>query len=107
MTIWVIRILFLFLCTIAGYAVSQLHPMFVGASMAGMWGCMIGFGFGWVMIAIDEMITISAVLLIANGVPSNKMSFHRKISSMGGNVKAPSRGTDGSPSYCRPGFRPG
>jgi len=56
MTIWVIRVLFLFLCTIAGYAVSQLHPMFVGISMAGFWGCAIGFGMGWLMIAIDEMI---------------------------------------------------
>jgi len=56
MTIWVIRILFLFLCTVAGYAVSELHPLFVGVPNAGIYGMMIGFGFGWVMIAIDEMI---------------------------------------------------
>ena len=43
---------------------------------------------------IDEMMTRSAVLLIAKGVPSNQMSFHRKSSSIGGNTKAPSTGTD-------------
>jgi uncharacterized protein YacL len=56
MALWVIRILFLFLCTIGGYAVSQVHPAYVGVSMAGPIGIAIGFGFGWLMIAIDEML---------------------------------------------------
>ncbi|MEY2465837.1 MAG: hypothetical protein QOD03_358 [Verrucomicrobiota bacterium] len=56
MALWVIRILFLFLCTIGGYAVSQVHPAYVGVSMAGPIGMAIGFGFGWLMIAIDEML---------------------------------------------------
>ncbi|MEY4386790.1 MAG: hypothetical protein RLY20_2073 [Verrucomicrobiota bacterium] len=56
MTIWVIRILFLFLCTMAGYAISELHPLFVGNNHGGLYGCVAGFGFGWLMIAIDEML---------------------------------------------------
>ncbi len=56
MTIWVIRILFLFLCTTAGYAISELHPLFVGTPKAGLFGMAVGFGFGWLMIAIDEML---------------------------------------------------
>ena len=43
--------------------------------------------------------TSSAVLLIAKGVPSNQMSFHRKSSSIGGNVKAPSTARTAPPSY--------
>jgi uncharacterized protein YacL len=56
MALWVIRILFLFLCTIGGYAVSQVHPSYVGVSLAGPIGMAIGFGFGCLMIAIDEML---------------------------------------------------
>src|SRR6266581_4600035 len=61
MALWVIRILFLSLCTIAGFAVSQVRPeSFVGGSFAGSYGgalgMVIGFGFGWLMIAIDEML---------------------------------------------------
>jgi uncharacterized protein YacL len=56
MTIWVIRILFLFLCTIGGFAVSQVHPSFAGVSFSSVFGCLIGFGFGGLMIAIDEML---------------------------------------------------
>ena len=56
MTIWVIRILFLLLCTVSGYMISELHPMFAGTPKGGLFGCIIGFGFGWVMIAIDEML---------------------------------------------------
>jgi uncharacterized protein YacL len=53
MTLWVIRVLFLCLCTAAGYAVSQVRPELVHYGWA---GTMIGFGLGWVMIAIDEML---------------------------------------------------
>jgi uncharacterized protein YacL len=56
MALWVIRILFLSLCTIGGYAVSQVRPEFVGGSYAGLLGMVIGFGFGWLMIAVDEML---------------------------------------------------
>ena len=56
MALWVIRILFLSLCTVGGYAVSQVRPEFVGGTLAGPLGVVIGFGFGWLMIAIDEML---------------------------------------------------
>ena len=56
MALWVIRILFLCLCTIGGYAVSQVRPEYVGVPLAGLLGMVIGFGFGWLMIAIDEML---------------------------------------------------
>jgi uncharacterized protein YacL len=56
MALWVIRILFLSLCTVGGYAVSQVRPEFVGGTLAGPLGAVIGFGFGWLMIAIDEML---------------------------------------------------
>ena len=61
MALWVIRILFLSLCTIAGFAVSQVRPeSFIGGSFAGSFagflGMAIGFGFGWLMIAVDEML---------------------------------------------------
>jgi uncharacterized protein YacL len=56
MALWVIRILFLMLCTIGGYAVSQVRPEFVSTTYSGLFGSMIGFGFGWLMIALDEML---------------------------------------------------
>jgi len=56
MALWVIRILFLSLCSIGGYAVSQVRPEFIGGSFAGPLGMVIGFGFGWLMIALDEML---------------------------------------------------
>src|SRR5881409_3988035 len=56
MALWVIRILFLGLCTIGGYAVSQVRPEFVGGTYSGLIGMVIGFGFGGLMIAIDEML---------------------------------------------------
>jgi uncharacterized protein YacL len=56
MALWVIRVLFLSLCTIGGYAVSQVRPEFVGGTYSGAIGMVIGFGFGWLMIALDEML---------------------------------------------------
>jgi uncharacterized protein YacL len=56
MGLWVIRILFLMLCTTGGYAVSQVRPEFVALPHSSLIGMMIGFGFGAVLIAIDEML---------------------------------------------------
>ena len=56
MALWVIRILFLCLCTTGGYAVSQVRSEWVGTSYAGLLGSVIGFGFGGLMIAVDEML---------------------------------------------------
>jgi len=56
MALWVIRILFLTMCSVAGFAVSQVREEFVGSPSSAMVGVMVGFGFGWVMIAIDEML---------------------------------------------------
>ncbi len=53
MTLWVIRILFLSLCTCGGYAVNQVVPDY----FTGWWqGLVMGFGFGGLLIAIDEML---------------------------------------------------
>src|ERR1700733_5944213 len=52
-SLWAIRILFLGLCTAAGYAISQVRPEWVSQGYLGM---IIGFGFGWLMIAVDEML---------------------------------------------------
>src|ERR1017187_4404205 len=56
MALWVIRILFVSMCTIGGYAVSQVRPEFLNSSYSGPLGMVIGFGFGWLMIAVDEML---------------------------------------------------
>src|ERR1051326_2968947 len=53
MSVWVLRILFLSLSTVGGYAVSQVRPELIEN---GLWGAMIGFGFGGLLIAIDEMV---------------------------------------------------
>jgi uncharacterized protein YacL len=54
--LWAIRLLFLSLCSVAGYEVSQVRPEFVDLSHSGIFGFLIGFGFGGLMIAIDEML---------------------------------------------------
>jgi len=54
--LWPIRILFLSLCSVAGYAVSQVRPEYVGGSHSGLVGVAVGFGFGGLLIAIDEML---------------------------------------------------
>src|ERR1043165_1065266 len=56
MSLWVIRILFLAMCTVAGYAISQVHPDFVRIPYSALLGMAIGFGFGGLLIAIDEML---------------------------------------------------
>ncbi|HTL55789.1 MAG TPA: PIN domain-containing protein [Candidatus Limnocylindrales bacterium] len=56
MALWVIRILFLCMCTVAGFAVSQVREEFVVSPYSWMIGLVVGFGFGWLMIAIDEML---------------------------------------------------
>jgi len=53
MSLWVVRILFLSLTTLAGYAVSQVRPDLIDG---GSWGLLTGFGFGGLLIGIDEMI---------------------------------------------------
>ena len=54
--LWVIRILFLSLCTLAGYAISQVRPEYVGEYYGAVAGIFIGFGFGGLLIALDEML---------------------------------------------------
>jgi len=53
MSLWMIRILFLSLCTVSGYAVSQYRPEIING---GLYGLMIGFGLGGLLIAIDDMV---------------------------------------------------
>ena len=53
--LWIIRILFLSLCTAGGYAISQVRPEYIGVNYSGILGMVVGFGFGWLMIATDEM----------------------------------------------------
>jgi uncharacterized protein YacL len=51
--LWAIRILFLALCTMAGYAISQVMPEYAGIKYLGLF---LGFGFGGLLIAVDEML---------------------------------------------------
>src|SRR5882762_6361167 len=53
MSLWIIRTLFLSLCTVGGYAISQMQPEWLNNGWLGM---LIGFGFGGLLIAIDEML---------------------------------------------------
>jgi uncharacterized protein YacL len=52
-SIWAIRVLFLVLCTLGGYAVSQVRPELVAHGLA---ATCAGFGFGGLLIALDEML---------------------------------------------------
>lgn len=56
MALWVIRILFLAMCTMGGYAISQVRPEYVGSPYSALLGAVVGFGFGWMLIAVDEML---------------------------------------------------
>src|SRR6266516_5897350 len=53
MSIWVIRIFFMCLCTLAGYAVSQRRPDIVDG---GVYGIFIGFGLGGLLVGIDHVL---------------------------------------------------
>ena len=53
--LWPIRILFLGLCILAGYGISQA-PEYVGEQRNAIQGMFIGFGFGGLLIAVDEML---------------------------------------------------
>jgi uncharacterized protein YacL len=53
--LWPIRILFLSLCIIGGFAVSQA-PEYLTHEHNAILGMIIGFGFGGLLIAIDEML---------------------------------------------------
>lgn len=53
MSLWVIRILFLLLTATGGYSVSQVRPEYVTNPVLGV---IIGFGFGMLLIAVDEML---------------------------------------------------
>jgi len=53
MSVWVLRILFLGMSTVGGYAVSQMRPELIDSSL---WGAVGGFGFGGLLIAVDEMV---------------------------------------------------
>ena len=52
-SIWIIRIFFMCLCTVAGYAVSQYRPEVI---RGGTYGAIIGFGLGGVVVGIDHML---------------------------------------------------
>jgi uncharacterized protein YacL len=54
--LWAIRILFLGLCTTAGFAISQVRPEYAGDQHSFIIGMVIGFGFGGLLIAVDEML---------------------------------------------------
>ena len=54
--LWAIRILFLGLCMAGGYAVSQVRAEFIDQHHGNLIGVAIGFGFGGLMIAVDEML---------------------------------------------------
>src|ERR1700722_1738471 len=54
--LWAIRILFLGLCMTAGFAISQVSPQFVDFSHSSLIGMVIGFVFGGLLIAVDEML---------------------------------------------------
>src|ERR1043165_4010906 len=56
MALWIIRGFFLCLCATGGYAISQVRPEYVGGPYSRLLGMVIGFGFGWLMIAVDEML---------------------------------------------------
>ncbi|MBN2507633.1 MAG: PIN domain-containing protein [Verrucomicrobia bacterium] len=52
MTLWTIRVVFLLLCTLAGFAVGELVPELIRQPYAAI----AGFGLGGLMIAVDEML---------------------------------------------------
>jgi uncharacterized protein YacL len=53
--LWPIRILFLSMCLVAGYAISQAVD-YVSLDHSALLGMVAGFGFGGLLIAVDEML---------------------------------------------------
>src|SRR5436309_14718215 len=53
MSVWVLRILFLGMSIVGGYAISQVRPELIEN---GLWGALVGFGFGGLLIAVNEMV---------------------------------------------------
>ena len=53
--LWPIRILFLTLCVVGGFAISQAQG-FSSVEHREIWGMVAGFGFGGLLIAVDEML---------------------------------------------------
>lgn len=53
MSLWTLRIFFLLLCTLGGYAVSQVRPELIHH---GVFGLLIGFGLGALLVGLDEML---------------------------------------------------
>lgn len=53
MSLWAVRILFLILCTMGGFAVSQVRPEWLEGGR--LW-TLIGLGFGGMLIGLDEML---------------------------------------------------
>ncbi len=53
MSIWVIRVFFLSMCMLAGFAISQVRDEWIGSPTLGV---VIGFGFGGLLVALDEML---------------------------------------------------
>jgi uncharacterized protein YacL len=55
-SIWAVRILFLALCTLGGFALAELRPDLITGNFSELIGVGIGFGFGGLLIALDEML---------------------------------------------------
>jgi len=53
MSLWIVRIAFLIVCTLGGFAVSQVRPEWLEA---GRFWTLIGLGLGGILIALDEML---------------------------------------------------
>ena len=52
-SLWAIRILFLTLCVVAGYEITQVESDWINSPWR---GCLIGFGLGGLCVALDEML---------------------------------------------------
>ena len=59
MALWTIRIFFLVLCTLAGYAVSQYRPELIDGGLygnGGLYGLGIGFSLGAILVGVDYLL---------------------------------------------------